>query len=63
MEGLAELVCELTHSRSKITVESSESFGYLVADISKAQEELDYSPRVDLAEGLERYIAWYRANS
>lgn len=62
MEELARLVCDLTRSRSEIVVENSESFGYLVADISKARAELDYSPRVGLADGLERYIAWYRAN-
>ncbi len=62
MEELAQLICRLTHSRSQIRVESSAGFGYLVADISRARRELDYSPRVDLKEGLERYIAWYRAH-
>ena len=62
MEELAELVRRLTRSRSRVVLETAESFGYLVADISKARAELDFSPRVDLAEGLERYIAWFRAN-
>jgi nucleoside-diphosphate-sugar epimerase len=30
-------------------------------DISKAQEELGYMPRVDLATGVARTAAWYRA--
>jgi nucleoside-diphosphate-sugar epimerase len=30
--------------------------------IAKAQRELGYVPRVDLAEGLQRTAAWYRAN-
>jgi len=63
MEELAGLVCKLSSSKSEIIIEGSESFGFLVADISKARDELDYSPRVELAEGLERYIAWYQANS
>ena len=31
-----------------------------LADISKAKEELGYSPEVDFATGLERTVAWYR---
>jgi len=62
MEELARLVCQMTGSRSEISVEHTESFGYLVADITRARAELDYSPRVGLEEGLERYVAWYRQN-
>jgi nucleoside-diphosphate-sugar epimerase len=29
-------------------------------DISKAKEELGYSPKIDLQEGIENYIAWVR---
>lgn len=63
MEELARVVCRVTRSRSKILVERAESFGYLVADVSRAREELDYAPRVPLEEGLEMYVAWYRANA
>ena len=31
-----------------------------VPDISKARDLLNYSPRIDLEEGLKRTIAWYR---
>lgn len=31
-----------------------------VFDISKAREELDFEPRVDVRTGMERTIAWYR---
>ncbi len=61
MEQLAEMACRVTHSDSQIRVEGSANFGYLVADISRARVDLGYSPQVDLKEGLERYIAWYRA--
>jgi UDP-glucuronate 4-epimerase len=30
------------------------------ADTSRAREELGYDPRVDLEEGLSRFVAWYR---
>ena len=30
------------------------------ADIARARGELGYAPRVSLAEGLERFAAWYR---
>lgn len=32
------------------------------ADISTAQRELDYQPRVLLEEGLQRFVRWMRAN-
>jgi UDP-glucuronate 4-epimerase len=31
------------------------------ADVSKARERLGYAPKVPLAEGLKRYVEWYRA--
>jgi UDP-glucuronate 4-epimerase len=31
------------------------------ADVSKARRELGYDPRTELAEGLARFVAWYRA--
>lgn len=60
MEELATQVCRVSGSSSKITVEDSQQFGYLVADVRRARSELDYSPQFDLVTGLERYIAWYR---
>jgi UDP-glucose 4-epimerase len=62
MEELARAVCDVTGSTSPILVEESESYGYLVADISRARAELGYVPRVGLRDGLERYVAWYRKN-
>lgn len=61
MEDLAEAVRQATGSRSEIAVEPGPSYGYLVADISRARAELGYEPHVDLAEGLKRYVDWYRA--
>jgi nucleoside-diphosphate-sugar epimerase len=33
-----------------------------VPDIGKARALLDFAPKVDLEEGLQRTIAWYRRN-
>ena len=32
------------------------------ADVSKAQELLGYEPTVDIRDGVEQFIAWYRRN-
>lgn len=32
------------------------------ADVSKAQELLDYEPKVSIKEGARKFVAWYRAN-
>ncbi len=31
------------------------------ADIGRAREELGYDPRIDLEQGLERFVTWYRS--
>jgi UDP-glucuronate 4-epimerase len=33
------------------------------ADVSRARAELGYDPRTELEEGLERFVAWYRARA
>lgn len=33
------------------------------ADVSKAREKLGYDPHTTVAEGLERFVAWYRQRS
>ena len=33
------------------------------ADIERAKEELEYSPKVGLDEGLKRFVAWLRAQA
>jgi UDP-glucuronate 4-epimerase len=32
------------------------------ADVSRSQRELGYAPKVSLPEGLERFVAWFKAN-
>jgi nucleoside-diphosphate-sugar epimerase len=62
-ERLAELVLELTGSKSPIDNRIDEPAGRdLVADISRAQAELGYLPSTGLRDGLEQYITWLRAH-
>jgi nucleoside-diphosphate-sugar epimerase len=66
--GVATSVLELARglhaaaqSSSAIVGDYSEGNpGNLVADISRARRELSYEPRVDLKEGLHRYVQWLR---
>jgi UDP-glucuronate 4-epimerase len=32
------------------------------ADVTRARRELGYEPKVPLAEGLKRFVKWYREN-
>ncbi len=32
------------------------------ADISKARREIGYDPKVDIAEGIQRFVAWFKRN-
>jgi UDP-glucose 4-epimerase len=62
--GLAQLVVDLTGSRSPIESRIEEPPGRdLVADITRARTELGYAPCVGLREGLERYVAWLQRPS
>lgn len=31
------------------------------ADLARARSELDYDPKVDIATGIDRFVAWFRA--
>lgn len=63
LEALAEAVVRATASSSEVIVREGPGFGYSVADISRAREELGYTPLIGLEEGLEEYVAWYRSQS
>lgn len=60
---LAHLVIELTHSRSAITYRPlpPDDPRQRRPDIEKAKALLDWQPTVQLREGLERTIAYFRA--
>jgi UDP-glucose 4-epimerase len=58
---LAETVVRLTESPSPVEMRPREPEGTdLVADVTRAREELGFSACVPLRDGLERYIAWLR---
>jgi UDP-glucuronate decarboxylase len=60
---LARLVCELTGKSfsNLVSVEQTGPPVRFCADISKARQQLSFSPRVDLREGLERVLASFSA--
>lgn len=66
---LAKLVCEICGSRSKIVLDaarirpSGSEVDRLLADSSRAVNELLWAPRVTLRDGLSSTIDWMRKNS
>jgi UDP-glucuronate decarboxylase len=62
MLELAEKVLAITESDSRIVYEPlpSDDPNQRQPDITKAKEALDWVPRVDLDEGLERTIAYFK---
>jgi UDP-glucose 4-epimerase len=60
---LAETIVRLTGSTSAVEFHPREPEGSdLVADTTRAHEELGFSTCVPLEEGLHRYIGWLRQN-
>jgi UDP-glucuronate decarboxylase len=59
---LAEMVIEQTGSRSEIQFEPrpEDDPTHRQPDISQAREILDWEPKIQLAEGLEKTIAYFR---
>jgi UDP-glucuronate 4-epimerase len=58
---MAELIADALAVERHITVEPAKRVGEVtryIADISKAVELLGYQPKVDLAEGIRRSVAW-----
>jgi UDP-glucuronate decarboxylase len=62
MLELAEKVLAITGSTSRIVFEPlpSDDPNQRRPDITKANEALDWAPRVELDEGLERTIAYFK---
>lgn len=62
MLELAEIVLELTGSKSKVVFRPLPEDDPLQRrpDITKAQQTLNWNPTVDLREGLTRTIEWFR---
>lgn len=61
---MAELVAEALGVEPQIKIEPAKRVGEVtryVADISRAQELLDYQPQIALDEGIRRAVAWSRS--
>ncbi len=64
LRGMISLIEQATGTSARIR-ELPEQPGdppHTCADISLAREQLGYAPTVSLAEGIERFVAWYRGN-
>lgn len=60
---LAQRINRLAGDRSKMVFKPIEysDVEIRIPDVTKSRELLDWEPRVDLDEGLERTMAWYKA--
>jgi len=60
-----EILCELTGFRGEplYAAERAGDVRHSLADITRAQQLLGYSPLVDFREGLRRTVAWYRESA
>jgi UDP-glucose 4-epimerase len=61
IEKVAQLIIELTGSKSKIIYETNRTGEVcrFIADISKAKAVLNYSPQNNLKTGIDKAIEWY----
>ena len=62
LEELVGLIGEACGTRPALDRRPMQPGDVLVtyADVSKAREKLGYDPHTTVAEGLERFVAWYR---
>lgn len=61
---LMDMLVELTGFEGRVVWDTSQPDGALrhCLDVSKARKELGFQAQVGLREGLQRTIAWYKAN-
>lgn len=62
IKELAVIIKEILGDSITVRYKPSRQDDYqgAISDISLAKEELDWEPRVDIREGVRRYIEWYR---
>jgi len=58
---VAQIIVDALKSQSKIVIGENRTGEVVrfIADISKAQEKLDYQPKVNIKEGIAKAIGWY----
>ena len=56
----AKKIIKLTDSRSRIdhSKDAEGDMQHTLASVKKAKKELGYDIKIDLLEGLERYVEW-----
>ena len=61
IEKVAQLIIELTDSKSKLIYETNRTGEVcrFIADISKANAVLNYYPKTNLRDGIKKTIEWY----
>lgn len=63
IEQLAEIVLKATGANSSLVIFKGEE-GFTtrvkVVDFSKARRDLKHNPKIDICEGIRRYVAWAR---
>jgi UDP-glucose 4-epimerase len=61
--GLAQTVCRVLNSRSKIIFKDalSADIGLRIPSVKKIEEDLGFKAQVDLEEGITRTAEWFRA--
>ena len=61
---LAEIIRGMFHNKVAVEYDSAREDDYqeALADLDKIRDELGWEPKVDLDEGIKRYIAWFKAN-
>ncbi len=58
---LARKIIEITESRSKIIYSQNVKGDaeHTLADVSKAEKELDWKPKISIDDGLRKFIGWF----
>lgn len=59
--GLIEQACGVSAIIRQLPMQAGDP-PHTCADISRARDLLGYAPQVGLAEGVKRFVAWYRGN-
>jgi nucleoside-diphosphate-sugar epimerase len=65
IRDLAEMINRLTDNKASVSVTEARTWdrsGKRFGEISKAERELGFIPKVSLQDGLERTVRWTRAN-
>ena len=63
--NMAEIIKEVAESQSNLVFKPARNWDKVkdrVSDLSKSASELGYTPKVNIREGLEKTIKWYKDN-